>query len=386
MTQAVTRQSYPAAELDRRFYAFAIDRLLAWSVYAGAGYAAYRFLIEPGDTWAGIAVIAGVVLVVGLAFAVVLGIDGVSPGKGIVGLRVVREEDGRPIGIPAAVLRTIVLGVAGLPTFGLGVATLAWTAVADPSGRRRGAHDRMTGAVVVDIRPQPVPEEEVDERPRQIVNLTAMRLMPSPHEQPVETPAPAPASTPAPAPAPAPAPQQAPPAPAREPAPDPASAPGRHAAPATAWPSPSPPPSSARPVHDYPPPPPSAVPGQPIATQRRVDATTPAAIWRVSFDTGESFVVEGLALVGRRPEAPGGEPVRHLVPLRSTDMSLSKTHAQFQVVPDGALVVMDRGSTNGSVVIRRGVSKPLTAGRPATLLDGDTVRFGDRSMTVTREG
>ena len=384
MTQAVTRQSYPAAELDRRFYAFAIDRLLAWGVFAGAGYAAYRFLIEPGDTWTGIAVIAGVVLVVGLAFAVVLGIDGVSPGKAIVGLRVVRQEDGRPIGIPAAVLRTIVLGLAGLPTFGLGAATLAWTAVADPSGRRRGAHDRMTGAVVVDIRPQPEPEEEVDERPRQIVNLTAMRLMPSPHEQPVETPAPAPASTPAPAPAPAPtpAPQQAPPPPA--PAPDPA--PGRHAAPEHASPPVSPPPPSARPVHDYPPPPPSAVPGQPIATQRRVDTTAPAAIWRVSFDTGESFVVEGLALVGRRPEARGGEPVRHLVPLRSTDMSLSKTHAQFQVVPDGALVVMDRGSTNGSVVIRRGVSKPLTAGRPATLLDGDTVRFGDRSMTVTREG
>ena len=128
------------------------------------------------------------------------------------------------------------------------------------------------------------------------------------------------------------------------------------------------------------------MPGQPIATQRRVDTAASRAIWRVSFDTGESFVVEGLALVGRRPEARSGEPVQHLVPLRSTDMSLSKTHAQFQVVPDGALVVMDRGSTNGSVVVRRGVSKPLTAGRPATLLDGDTVRFGDRSMKVSREG
>ena len=35
-------------------------------------------------------------------------------------------------------------------------------------------------------------------------------------------------------------------------------------------------------------------------------------------------------------------------------MSLSKTHAQFQVVPDGALVVMDRGSTNGSILVRGG--------------------------------
>ncbi|MCW2815672.1 MAG: hypothetical protein JWN84_3127, partial [Nocardioides sp.] len=114
-------------------------------------------------------------------------------------------------------------------------------------------------------------------------------------------------------------------------------------------------------------------------------AAAPPARWRVSFDTGEAFVVEGLALVGRRPEPRAGEQVAHLVPLRSSDMSLSKTHAQFQVVPDGALVVMDRGSTNGSVVVRRGVSKSLTAGRPSTLVDGDTVRFGDRTMTVAKD-
>jgi pSer/pThr/pTyr-binding forkhead associated (FHA) protein len=55
-------------------------------------------------------------------------------------------------------------------------------------------------------------------------------------------------------------------------------------------------------------------------------------------------------------------------------------------VPDGALVAMDRGSTNGSVVLRQGVSKPLTAGRPSTLVDGDVVRFGDRTMTVAKDG
>ena len=112
----------------------------------------------------------------------------------------------------------------------------------------------------------------------------------------------------------------------------------------------------------------------------------PSARWKVSFDTGETFEVAGLALVGRRPEARAGEEVAHLVPLRSSDMSLSKTHAQFQVVPDGALVVMDRGSTNGSVLLRQGVAKPLTAGRPATLVDGDVVRFGDREMRVEKLG
>ena len=49
------------------------------------------------------------------------------------------------------------------------------------------------------------------------------------------------------------------------------------------------------------------------------------------------------------------------------------------------LVVMDRGSTNGSYVVRRGMSKALTAGRPSTLLPGDEVRFGDRTMTVERD-
>ena len=77
--------------------------------------------------------------------------------------------------------------------------------------------------------------------------------------------------------------------------------------------------------------------------------------------------------------------MRHLVPLRSGDMSLSKTHAQFQVAPDGVLVVMDRGSTNGSILVRQGVTRELAAGRPATLLDGDRVRFGDRQMSVARE-
>ena len=71
------------------------------------------------------------------------------------------------------------------------------------------------------------------------------------------------------------------------------------------------------------------------------------------------------------------------MPLRLENMSISKTHAQFHLAGDGALVVMDRGSTNGSILVRRGVSRELSAGRPATLLDGDRVLFGDREMRVS---
>ena len=335
------------AELDRRFYAFALDRLVAWTWYAGATFAAYRFLIEPGAAWAGIGVITATVLLVGLASGVLLGLRGTSPGKAALGLRVVGDTDGAPIGVPAALLRTLVLGVAALPTFGFGVAALAWTAVMDRDRRRRGWHDHRCHSVVVDVRPVPVEAEQVDAGPRAVVNLTAMRLVPA-HAAPLVV------------------------------------APERSPRPPTVPPPTSPP--SLPPPAPPPLPPPAPVPSGHTTAERTVIRTSgpSPALWRVSFDSGESFVVEGLALVGRRPEPRQGEPVRHLVPLRSGDMSLSKTHAQFQVAPDGILVVMDRGSTNGSILVRQGVAKPLGAGRPATLVDGDLVRFGDRQMTVAR--
>lgn len=355
--------TFPAAELDRRFYAFTIDRLIAWTVDAMAALAAYHWLIATGHVAAGIAVIVAVVLLVGLGLALLQGARGISPGKSALGLRVVHIDTGTPIGAPAGLVRGCVLGVATLPTLGLGVATLAWTAVMDPGRQRRGWHDHRTRGIVVDVRPIPVQVEEAPSGPRHVVNLTAMRLVPAP--QPVPVPAPARAPRPPEPPVPTPAPTAA--------------------SPVVVSPT-SPPPTGFPPVG----PPaaaPGAVPGVPHPAERTVvrgRGPSPAR-WRVTFDSGESFLVEGLALVGRRPEPRPGEPVRHLLPLRSDDMSLSKTHAQFQVAPDGVLVVMDRGSTNGSLLVRQGVSRQLTAGRPATLLDGDRVRFGDREMTVAHE-
>jgi hypothetical protein len=280
---------------------------------------------------------------------------------------VLSAESARPIGVPRAMLRTFVLGVATLPTAGFGVAALAWTAMVDPSGWRRGWHDLRAGSVVVDGRPLPVTDEPEEEAPRPVVNLTAMRLVPASPTPPRRVPSRG-KRPPAPPPeAPPPAPPTVTPrqglgwplvgdAPAGEPPPE-------------RGPKPAAPPASAGP--DERTRPRSAPPGAPVR-------------WEVSFDTGEQFEVRGLTLVGRRPEARPGEPVKQLVALPSDDMSLSKTHAQFQVVPDGALVVMDRGSTNGSILVRAGVAKRLTGGRPATLREGDRVRFGDREMTVAR--
>ena len=363
--------AYPPAGLDRRFYAFALDRLIAWPVHGLAAYLVWRFLLREGAVWAGIGVLVAVVLLVGLVFALLVGVQGSTPGKSLMGLRVVRVGVGTPIGVGPALLRTLVLGVAALPTFGLGVATLAQTAVTDRGRQRRGWHDHLTDAVVVDVRPADEQAPVAAEAPRQVVNLTAMRLAPTPPPQPTPmTPRRQPSTQlPTPEPAPPSTPQVSLP---------PGAPPGRTPLP------PGPPPGWQ----------PPATPAQEPEAERTVvrgaggaHAATPRATggWRVTFDTGESFVVEGLTLVGRRPEGRPGEAVRHLVPLPSEDMSVSKTHAQVAVAADGVLVVMDRGSTNGSVLVRSGVARELPAGKPTTLLTGDTVRFGDRSMSVARD-
>ena len=378
----------PAAVPDRRFYAFLLDRMLVWGLYVAAAWAAYVLLIEHDRTALGVALIVAAVVLVWLVSSVGLGLWGVSPGKAVVGIRVLAEEDGGPIGVPRALLRTFILGAATLPTIGFGAAALAWTALADPSGARQGWHDRRARSVVVDIRPPQVVEESSAEAPRPVVNLTAMRLMPASPNPPARRP------------------DQAPPMVVGAPAAAAATETGVSSEPASVtprqglgWPlvggPPGAPPGApprgrpagptSPPPNRPPPPPPPISSVRPPAGARATAGTSAPGRWRVSFDTGESFVVEGLTLVGRRPEVRSGEPVRHLVSLPSDDMSLSKTHAQFQVVPDGALVVMDRGSTNGSILIRSGATRRLSGGRPATLRPGDRVRFGDREMVVVRE-
>jgi uncharacterized RDD family membrane protein YckC len=360
---------------DRRFYAFVIDRLIAWGIFGVEAYAAYVALVEPGHLWTGVAAIAGTVVLVGLITSMLVGTYGLTPGKAMLGLRVLSAEDARPIGVPMAMLRTLLLGVAGLPTLGFGAAALAWTAMVDPSGWRRGWHDLRTGTVVVDVRPRPLLEEAGDEPPRQVVNLTAMRLVPASPTPPRRIPTRG----------------TRPPAPPAEPMGVPPAAPTVTPRQGLGWPlvgdapadvlaePPAPTPRGPRPTA-----PPAGVPTGEGTQPRPPLASSPTARWQVTFDTGEQFEVRGLTLVGRRPESRPGEPVKRLVTLPSDDMSLSKTHAQFQVVPDGALVVMDRGSTNGSLLVRAGVTKRLVGGKPATMRDGDRVRFGDREMRVAR--
>jgi uncharacterized RDD family membrane protein YckC len=376
VTQHPQPLTYPIAQLERRFVAFAVDRLLAWGVLAAVGVG--TAVLVSDDVWTVVGAVAGAMVLVWLVLAIVLGVSGTSPGKAMTGLRVVHHGTGTPIGVGPALLRSFVLGASGLPTFGIGVATLAWTAVEDRGRQRRGWHDHLSHTVVVDVRPvAEVSDTGVDDGPRHIVNLTAMRLVPAPPVEAVRTPERSEHSV------------------RRQPlAADLATPPAAVQAQHHQTPPPMP-----QPARSYPQQHPQQPPQQPARTapppqwqppphQQPAPTRTPAAApprWRVHFDDGESFVIAGLALVGRRPEARSGENVAHLVPLASADMSVSKTHAQFGPASDGTIVVMDRGSTNGTVLVRQGVSRQLAPGKPAALVDGDKVVYGDREMTISRE-
>jgi len=99
------------------------------------------------------------------------------------------------------------------------------------------------------------------------------------------------------------------------------------------------------------------------------------------LDTGERIDVRGTTLFGRAPDAAAGEGEAQLVRVADDTRSVSKTHLAVMPARRGVFAV-DRASTNGSAIIRNGSETALAAGQPVELQIGDTVRFGDRTLSV----
>ena len=139
------------ATVRRRLVACTID-LVAVLVFGGGllvgGLAGqWRTGGTPtGPTLVGASVLVAFVLVQ----IVMLGTSGRSVGGLLAGQRVVDQDSGGAIGLGRSVLRcSLVALVSIVPVLGpvLLVASSAW----DPSGRRRGWHDRASRAVVLDL-------------------------------------------------------------------------------------------------------------------------------------------------------------------------------------------------------------------------------------------
>lgn len=107
----------------------------------------------------------------------------------------------------------------------------------------------------------------------------------------------------------------------------------------------------------------------------------PARGARLRLDDGGSVTVTGTTLLGRNPAPAAGEPDADLLPLHDLSRSVSKTHARLRW--DGRMLwVVDRGSTNGTVLEVRGSRTLLRAGHELVAPVGSRIVLGDRVLTV----
>ncbi|MBX9247018.1 RDD family protein [Actinotalea ferrariae] len=405
------------ARAGRRVAAYAIDLAVAL-VVAGAVWWFTRSLVYAG--LAAVEVAAG--LVVWEARS------GRTVGNTVLGLRSAQEDLPYAPGLGRSVARALVLA-GGHVVAGLGQWLVVASSAFDASGRRQGWHDKLAGTVVVDIRalrreeapvafqapvvtgaapgaegaapaagvpdvhagqPYPVvggpaPQGAVPQTPPPPPPppTAATGSVPTPRTPASGTPAtPVPATpvptTPVPT-TPVPTvPEQRPAVGATAgspPPPPPAVEAGVPAAPVPAPPVPATAvPATAVPAADVPATP---VPATPVPTR-----PTPATSYVVTLDDGRAMSVSGPGYVGRRPQAPAGERVDHVIEIDDPGRSLSRTHAKFGIDQHGFWVA-DNGSANGTAVL--GPDGTAVAGAPGERLpvpDGGTVRLGDRTFTV----
>lgn len=318
-------------------------------------------------------VMASITVALSLAFLIVQWVlqarRGLTIGKGFTGLRSINVRTLEKPGAGAVLLRALIVGLAGVIPV-IGTAVILASPTFDPQERGRGLHDRAARMWLVDIRRglnpydekrmriarKTVKAEPVPERPERPSLATPTRPGARPDYRPGNRISAGvlgvnrgsdgrPAATEDAAASAAPGVIDAAPGlatPRVGPAPTPA--PAREAAPA-----------------------PELVPA-------------PSPRWGLRFDTGETVAVTGPLLIGRDPDpasAPGAEPHR----LLDESRSLSKTHAILTPTTHG-LEVVDRGSTNGSAVVRAGVETAAVAGVALAAAVGDTIRLGDRLAEV----
>lgn len=129
------------------------------------------------------------------------------------------------------------------------------------------------------------------------------------------------------------------------------------------------------------PPAPAPAPAQADAPAEPAAASASASV-ELTLDSGETVsVVGGGVVLGRAPATGPGDVDVSPLPVADPTRSISKTHWAL-LRQEGRVVAVERGSTNGSVLVRGTREQALEPGRPVELRDGDTIRFGDRSAVV----
>jgi hypothetical protein len=119
------------------------------------------------------------------------------------------------------------------------------------------------------------------------------------------------------------------------------------------------------------------IPGQPPAPP-----VTARPVARLELSSGESVDVDRPVLVGRSPDAPpNGGIAPLLVRVSSPHQEISSTHLEIRPgsgADHGSAVVVDLGSTNGTLLLQPGLPpEDLKAGVPVQLIPGALLDLGD---------
>ncbi|NQX12298.1 RDD family protein [Microbacteriaceae bacterium VKM Ac-2855] len=343
----------PAA-LGRRFLAYLIDALIAsmiggvvGTVLVVSAFATAGGTSDGGSLLIGAIASSALSAVWGLVFVAMQGGLG-SFGMRALRLRLVSFETGRPAGFGRAFLRNIVLSLTTVILIG------PFTPLFDSSGRLRGWHDAASGTWMLDARfPLPGTNGAVPPAATRVAENPGAPVLPEPS---------APAAV--------------------------RSTLAAFVTESTAVVHPA---ASevtpvqvthtvVRPNESRPTPPIGAPVLAGYATGAPAPATPPTP-FRLVFDDASVVLVSESLLVGRDPAPRPGELIAAVHAVDDTrTMSLSKTHARFDVIA-GDLSVVDRRSTNGTVVVR-GEQRLSVGETPLRLQAGDTVCIGERRITV----
>lgn len=108
--------------------------------------------------------------------------------------------------------------------------------------------------------------------------------------------------------------------------------------------------------------------------------------WMLRLDDGRDVAVERLVLLGRNPQPRVGEEDATLIKVGDETRTVSKSHLAVGVDASG-LYVMDRGSTNGTMVTAPdGGQRPCPPGDVVDVPGGSVISFGDHWLEVRRPG
>lgn len=107
--------------------------------------------------------------------------------------------------------------------------------------------------------------------------------------------------------------------------------------------------------------------------------------WTAILDDGREVPVGGLVLLGRNPQPRPGEETAELVKLADETRTVSKSHLALDL-DDGGVVVVDRGSTNGSTVTTpEGETTACTPEQRVHVTEGSVVSMGDHWLTLRQD-